>query len=73
MLEESIKYFEETLFFKKVTEKGALIGFSAGIITMLSVSLPPIILGQPPYVHWTWFVFIGSLVTIGVGNLFRTK
>ena len=61
------------LFFKSVTQKGAIVGFTAGIIVMLLVSLPPIIMGQPPYVHWTWFVFIGSLVTIGVGNLFRVK
>lgn len=61
------------LFFKKVNEKGALVGFSAGIATMLAVSLPPILLGQAPYVHWTWFVFIGSMVTIIVGNFFRDK
>ncbi len=59
------------LFFRKVTEKGALIGFSAGIAAMLSVSLPPILLGQAPYMHWTWFVFLGTLVTLLVGNLFR--
>ena len=59
------------LFFKQVSSRGAWVGFSAGIIAMLSVSLPPIILGQAPYVHWTWFVFIGSLVTIAVGNFFR--
>ena len=59
------------LFFKEVTEKGALVGFSAGIFAMLLVSLPPIILGEAPYVHWTWFVFIGTLVTLIVGNLFR--
>ncbi len=61
------------LFFKNVTQKGAMVGFSAGIVVMLSVSLLPIIMGQPPYVHWTWFVFMGTLVTIGVGNLFRKK
>ena len=59
------------LFFRQVTEKGALIGFSAGIAAMLSVSLPPIVLGQAPYMHWTWFVFLGTLVTLLVGNLFR--
>jgi len=61
------------LFFRQVTEKGALVGFTAGIITMLLVSVPPIIMGQPPYVHWTWFVLIGSVITISVGNLFRKK
>jgi len=61
------------LFVKSVTQKGAIVGFTAGIIVMLSVSLPLIIMGQPPYVHWTWFVFIGSLVTISVGNMFRSK
>lgn len=61
------------LFFKNVSPLGARVGFSIGILAMLLVSLLPIILGQPPYVHWTWFVFIGTLVTISVGNLFRNK
>ncbi len=61
------------LFFRQVTEKGALIGFSAGIVAMLSVSLQPIIMGRPPYMHWTWFVFLGTLVTLLVGNLFRKR
>ncbi len=52
---------------QKVTEKGAIIGFSAGLAAMLSVSITPILLGRPPFVHWTWYVLIGSVVTIGVG------
>jgi Na+/proline symporter len=59
------------LFFKKVSPRGAWVGFSSGLLAMLSVSLAPLIMGQPAYVHWTWFVFIGSLVTIVVGNFFR--
>lgn len=59
------------LFFEKVPEKGALAGFSAGIFVMLAVSLFPIILGSAPLVHWTWYVLLGTLVTIGVGVLFK--
>ena len=59
------------LFFEKVPEKGALAGFSAGIFVMLAVSLFPVILGSAPLVHWTWYVLLGTLVTIGVGVLFK--
>ncbi|NOX89408.1 MAG: sodium/solute symporter [Calditrichaeota bacterium] len=55
------------LLSKRVKERGALIGFTAGLIAMLSVSITPILLGRPPLVHWTWYVLIGSGVTIIVG------
>ena len=61
------------LFFKKVTQKGAVIGFSVGIIAMLSVSLPPVIFGATPLVHWTWYVALGTVVTLIAGSLFREK
>jgi Na+/proline symporter len=61
------------LLSKNVTQRGALWGFSAGIMTMLLVSLPPIIYGQPPLIHWTWFVLLGSTITIVVGSFFRKK
>ncbi len=55
------------LLSKTVQETSAIIGFVAGLIAMLSVSITPILLGRPPFVHWTWYVLIGSVVTIGVG------
>ncbi|HHJ53119.1 MAG TPA: sodium:solute symporter, partial [Caldithrix abyssi] len=61
------------LFFKKVTQKGAVIGFSVGIIAMLSVSLPPVIFDTTPLVHWTWYVALGTVVTLISGSLFREK
>lgn len=59
------------LFSNKVQEKGALIGFTVGILVMLSVSLVPIILGSAPIVHWIWFVALGTMVTIGAGIVSR--
>jgi len=61
------------LLFKRANEKGAIIGFSIGIIAMLAVSLPPIIMGNPPYLHWTWYVLFGSSVTIAVSLIFRDR
>lgn len=55
------------LLSKKVQETAAIIGFVAGLIAMLSVSITPILMGRAPFVHWTWYVLIGSVVTIGVG------
>ncbi|MHB2153814.1 sodium:solute symporter [Calditrichota bacterium GD2] len=55
------------LLSQKVQEKAAIIAFTAGLLAMLSVSITPILLGQAPFVHWTWYVLIGSVVTIGVG------
>ncbi|WP_456439028.1 sodium:solute symporter family transporter, partial [Caldithrix abyssi] len=55
------------LLSNKVQEKAAIIAFTAGLLAMLSVSITPILLGQAPFVHWTWYVLIGSVVTIGVG------
>lgn len=61
------------LLFKKATQQGALIGFTTGIIAMLSVSLPPIIFKTPPIMHWTWYVALGSSMTIAVGVFFRKQ
>ena len=57
------------LFFPKVQQKSAIIAFSCGIITMLLIILIPIILKIPPLVHWTWFVAIGTTMTLVAGNL----
>jgi SSS family transporter len=59
------------LFFKNVNQKSAMIGFSMGILTMLLIILIPKISGNPPLVHWTWYVAIGSSVTIFTGILLQ--
>lgn len=56
------------LFFKKVNQNSAIIGFNLGILTMVLIILIPKILNTAPLVHWTWYVAIGSLATILVGN-----
>ncbi len=61
------------LLSKRVNETGALVGFSAGIITMLLVSIVPFVLGTPPLVHWTWYVALGTGVTMLSGGFFRDK
>jgi len=57
------------LFFDKVNQKSAIIGFSFGILTMVLIIMLPKILGTAPLVHWTWYVAIGSSATIITGNL----
>jgi SSS family transporter len=56
---------------KSVGQKGALIGFSCGIIVMASVSLIPILFGMAPLLHYTWYVALGSAVTIITGVLIK--
>jgi Na+/proline symporter len=57
------------LIVKNAEEKDALIGFSAGILIMiLIISLN--------LVGWTWYTFIGVVVTVTVGktvNIIRKK
>ena len=59
------------LLSKKVNEKSAILGFSAGILSMLAVSLVPILMNRPPLIHWTWYVLLGSGITVAVGSLFK--
>ncbi len=59
------------LFFPKVDQKGAIIGFSLGIATMLLIILIPKLAGIPAIVHWTWYVLIGSGVTIIAGVIYQ--
>lgn len=61
------------LLVKSANEKGAIIGFSVGIIAMLAVSLLPILMGNPPFVHWTWYVLLGTSVTMVTGLIFRER
>lgn len=49
-------------FNKRATSTGALIGMGAGLVTMLGVVLQGKIV-------WTWYVLIGTLVTVIAGSL----
>ena len=51
------------LFFKDVDKTSAIAGFTSGIAAMLVIIIVP----EKPLVHWTWFVAIGSTITILVG------
>lgn len=59
------------LFNKKVNQNSAIVGFSLGILTMLFIILIPKLSGNPPLVHWTWYVAIGSSVTILSGIILQ--
>jgi len=61
------------LISKKATEKGAIAGFTSGIIVMVLVSLFPLYTGLKPLMHWTWFVLLGQVVTIIVGKIVSYK
>ncbi len=56
------------MLFKDVDAKGAYYGFTAGIIVMAVIALIPVFGGQA-IVHWTWYVLIGTVVTMSVGKL----
>lgn len=56
-------------FFNSATQKGAIIGFTTGIVTMIFISLYPLLTGGAALMHWTWFVLLGSSITIIVGKL----
>ncbi len=56
-------------FVKRADERSAIIGFSSGILIMLFVSLYPLITRTPAFMHWTWFVLLGTTVTMVVGWL----
>ena len=50
------------LLTKRATEKGAMIGMTAGFVLMLYIKF------YTP-IAWTWYVLIGTSVTFGVGYL----
>ena len=47
---------------RKANERGALIGFAAGIATMILVRL------ETP-LAWTWYVLVGTIITFAIGSL----
>ena len=59
------------LFFKNVQQKSAIVGFSLGILSMVLIILIPKLSGSPAIVHWTWYVAIGSSVTILSGIILQ--
>jgi SSS family solute:Na+ symporter len=47
---------------RRATENGALIGFAAGIASLIAVArFTPL--------AWTWYVFVGTVVTFAVGSV----
>lgn len=61
------------LFFKRANQKGAIIGFTTAIVVMILISVLPITGLIKPLMHWTWFVLLGTTVTLIVGNIFSRK
>jgi SSS family transporter len=57
--------------FKNVRQRAAIIGFASGIFVMLLIILLPIIRGVSAGIHWSWYTFIGSSVTVIVGLLIQ--
>lgn len=55
--------------FAKTKQKAAIIGFSSGLAFMLVMIFLPMLLGYKALVHWTWYTFIGTSVTVIVGNI----
>ncbi len=58
-------------FFKNVGQRSAMLGFSLGIGSMILIILIPKLMGIPAIVHWTWYVAIGSTVTIVSGLIYQ--
>jgi Na+/proline symporter len=55
------------LFTRSANTTGTMIGMLTGLLVSLSVGLlSPQIFGVPG-VAWTWNVFVGAVVTFGVG------
>ncbi|MGA7916072.1 MAG: hypothetical protein WCA00_12610, partial [Candidatus Acidiferrales bacterium] len=47
---------------KRANENGALVGFVAGLVTMILVErMTPL--------AWTWYVLVGTIVTYAVGAI----
>ena len=59
------------LFFKSVQQSAAIVGFSSGIVAMIFIILIPKFVADSFLVHWTWYVFIGTSVTLLVGSLYQ--
>ena len=57
------------LFDKKTGTVSAVIGMTAGLLVMLLIILIPKITGTHEFVHWTWYVAIGTVVTVISGKL----
>jgi Na+/proline symporter len=59
------------LFSKTVKQRAAIIGFSTGLLAMLCIILIPMLSGSTALLHWTWYVAIGTVVTLITGNLYQ--
>jgi SSS family solute:Na+ symporter len=59
------------LFFKKVMQQAAIVGFTCGILAMVILIAVPQLMVIKPLVHWTWYVAIGTSTTLLVGSGFQ--
>jgi len=57
------------LFDKRIGQKSAVIGMTAGLSVMLLIIILPKLIGSAALVHWTWYVAIGTTVTILFGKV----
>ena len=53
---------------RRVSQAGAIVGMTAGVGTVVAIWAT-----ARDAVAWPWFVFIGLVVTLAVGSLFRTR
>ena len=56
------------VLFERVSQRGAIVGMSAGVGTVVAIWIT-----ARTAVAWPWFVFIGLVVTVVVGLLFRRR
>ena len=53
---------------RRVSQAGAIVGMTAGVGTVVTIWAT-----ARDAVAWPWFVFIGLVVTLAVGSLFRRR
>ena len=56
------------VLFERVSQRGAIAGMTAGVGTVVTIWIT-----ARTAVAWPWFVFIGLVVTVAVGLLFRRR
>ena len=56
------------VLFERVSQRGAIAGMTAGVGTVVAIWIT-----ARTAVAWPWFVFIGLVVTVAVGLLFRRR
>jgi Na+(H+)/acetate symporter ActP len=60
------------LFFKRVMQQAAMVGFTCGILIMVVLIALPQLMAVKPLVHWTWYVAVGTTTTVLAGILYQS-